>query len=180
MRQASATCPPCFDQLDERIFYYCKTDNPVTRRSHTRDQDLKLFKEKQLVGINLRGAHPKVLSPICQAALTPYINICILPPCPKNPSSGSHRRSMMSDRFRKMPDALQDTSCISSSRGWNRRIGNRWHALAKEFMKSESTRALNIVSCTSRSSAKGSTCFTPFRRNHEQRRQVTSIWQRGD
>ena len=59
VRQAQCDLSPGFDQLDEGISYYCKTDNPVTRRSHTRDQDLKLFKEKQLVGINLRGAQSK-------------------------------------------------------------------------------------------------------------------------
>lgn len=50
----------------------------------------------------------------------------------------------------------------------------------KEFMKSESTRVLNIVSFTSRSSARESTCFTPFRRKHELRQRVISIWHGDD
>jgi len=80
----------------------------------------------------------------------------------------------------EMLDALQDTFYISSSRGWNHQTGSRWQALAKEFMKSVSTRTLNIVSFTSRSSAREFTCFTPFRRKHEQRRQMISIWHGDD
>ena len=115
-----------------------------------------------------------------QARLTKYTNFCILPSCPKKPSSGSDRLSTMSDRFRRMLDALQDTFYTSSSRGWNPRTGSQWQALAREFMKFVFTRALNIVSFTSRSSARGFTCFTPFRRKHERRRRVISIWQGDD
>ena len=147
----------------------------VNSRGHNLDTRFKqlFLKIKHPPGYGSRW----VPSPITSlASLTNYTNICILSPWSINQSSGSPRLSTMSDRFRRMLGALQGTFCTSSSRGWNPQTGSRWQALAKEFMKSESTRALNIVSYTSRSSARGSTCFTPFRRNHEQRRRVISIW----
>ena len=115
-----------------------------------------------------------------QARLTTYTNFCILPSCLKKPSSGSDRLSTMSGRFRRMLDALQDTFYTSSSRGWNPRTGSQWQALAREFMKFVFIRVLNIVSFTSRSSAREFTCFTPFRRKHDRRRRVISIWQGDD
>lgn len=59
MRQARCDLPPLYDKLDEGISCYWKIDDPVTRESHTQDRDLKHFKEKQLDGIDLRGAHPR-------------------------------------------------------------------------------------------------------------------------
>jgi hypothetical protein len=51
-------------QQNEGIFSYNETGHPVIRRSHTRDRDLKLFKEKQLEGIDLQGAHISFLGVI--------------------------------------------------------------------------------------------------------------------
>jgi predicted XRE-type DNA-binding protein len=76
-----------------------------------------------------------------------------------------------------MLGALRGTFCTSSSRGWNPQTGSQWQALAKEYLKSGYTRALNIVSFTSRSSAREFTFFTPFRRKREQRQRAISIWQ---
>jgi len=33
VRQAQCDLTPDYDQFNEGIYYYCKTDNPVTRRS---------------------------------------------------------------------------------------------------------------------------------------------------
>ena len=151
----------------------------VNSRSHNLDTS---FKQQFSKIKHPPGTMPRwVPSPTTSlASLTNYTNICILTPCPRNQSSGSHRLSTMSDRFRRMPGALRGTFCTSSSRGWNPQTGSQWQALAKEFMKSEFTRALNIVSYISRSSARGSTCFTPFRRKHEPRQRVISIWHGDD
>jgi len=166
------------------------TDFTITRRYHSDSFSLWRSDGRDRIHNNPKVSicpqciihEPKESSAMTgfQARLTTYTNFCILPSCLKKPSSGSNRLSTMSGRFRRMLDALQDTFYTSSSRGWNPRTGSRWQALAREFMKFVFIRVLNIVSFTSRSSAREFTCFTPFRRKHDRPRRVISIWQGDD
>src|SRR4030066_1370325 len=98
-------------------------------------------------------------------------------PCLKKPSFGSDPRSTTSGRFRMMLDALQDTSCTSSSKGWNPTIGNRWRALGQESSRFAFTHASNTGCSMSRNSVRGFTCSMPFIRKRGGLRRPTSNWQ---